>query len=104
MHEVDPWRGLLNDCGGGVRVSTGPDTRNHAEGATYIARPARERLAAAQAALDSHPVSLRDGRCITCGTEGGCTEREEAALLFARYGVLPRRCPEAAAQHASPPH
>ncbi len=60
-----------------------------------MARPARERLAAAQAALDGHPVSLRDGRCITCGTEGGCVEREEAARLFARYGVLPRRCPGA---------
>ncbi|HYS36471.1 MAG TPA: hypothetical protein VEO01_12670 [Pseudonocardiaceae bacterium] len=54
-----------------------------------------ERLAAAQAALDGHPISIRDGRCITCGTEGGCGEREQAALLFARYGVLPRRRPGA---------
>ncbi len=61
----------------------------------YLAHPARERLAAAQAALDGHPVSLRDGRCITCRTEGGCDEREEASRLFARYGMLPRRCPGA---------
>ncbi len=61
--------------------------------ADYV--PEVGRSVAWQAALDGHPVSLRDGRCITCGTEGGCVEREEATRLFARYGVLPRRCPGA---------
>jgi hypothetical protein len=78
-----------------VRVSVDPDTEAPAVGATYLAEAARERLAAAQSALDGHPISLRDGRCITCGTEGGCIEREAAARLFARYGVLPCRCPGA---------
>jgi hypothetical protein len=78
-----------------VRVSADPDTEDRAEGATYLAGAARERLAAAQSTLDAHPISLSDGRCITCSTEGGCGEREEAARIFARYGVLPRRCPGA---------
>ena len=45
-----------------MNVSADPDTRIRAEGATYLARPARERLAAAQAALDGLPVSIKEGR------------------------------------------
>jgi hypothetical protein len=78
-----------------VTVSADSGTGNRVEGATYLAATVRERLAAAQSTLDAHPISLRDGRCITCGAEGGCVEREEAARIFARYGVLPRRCPGA---------
>jgi hypothetical protein len=78
-----------------VTVSSDPDTENRAVGATYLAGAARERLAVAQSTMDAHPISLRDGRCITCGIEGGCIEREAAARIFARYGVLPRRRPGA---------
>ena len=63
-----------------MTVSTGLEARHRDGGATDHAWAVRERLAAAQTAIDRHPILMRDGRCITCGTGGGWSQRQEWTL------------------------
>ena len=59
----------------------------------YLARSAVDCLNEAQAELEHHLVTRRDGRCATCGGVEPCAARERLEAVFARYRCLPRRRP-----------
>jgi hypothetical protein len=63
------------------------------DGQLYLSAAAVVELDQAQAELDEHLPSGCDGRCLRCREEIPCSTREQAALTFRRYGVLPRPRP-----------
>ena len=61
----------------------------------YLSQAAREQLAAAQAAIDTHVISSADGHCILCLVVGPCPAQSIATAIFTRYQMLPGRRPGA---------
>ena len=62
---------------------------------TYLGTVALAELHRAQAVIDDHLLVDMAGRCRTCGDKEPCPARQQAAAVFVRYGVLPKRTPGA---------
>lgn len=69
---------------------------------TYLARAVRDQLDRAQADVDHHIATGRDGRCLACGRVQTCPALEAAHATFARFGRLPVRRPGLATRAVRP--
>jgi len=76
-----------------IRPNGQPVTAS-ASGAVYTAY-ARDRVVAAQQAVDTHITSAYNGCCLGCGRPGPCADLAAAEMTLARYHRLPFRRPGA---------
>jgi len=63
--------------------------------ANYYTAYARDRVVAAQQAVDTHTTSAYNGCCLGCGRPGPCADLAAAEAALARYHRLPFRRPGA---------